>query len=166
MADTDLTENEELQERARKIVDANHYLILGTTEDDGSPRVSPVWFARDDYRTFYWISSPDSQHSHNVAARPAISFVIFDSMAVPPNTGAVYVTAAAEQVPEADLADACARAFRRIREPFRAFAPEELQSPAPLRLYRARATSHAMHIPGSDPTYGRGIDYRQPIHLA
>lgn len=164
--DTQQSETEELQERARRIVDANHYLVLGTSEDDGSPRVSPVWFAHHDYRTFYWISTPAARHSHNVEARPTISFVIFDSMAVPPNTGAVYVKATAEQVPEAELSHVCEQAFRQIKSPFRAFAPEELSAPEELRLYRAHATEHAVHIPGRDPKYGRGLDHRRVVPMA
>ncbi|WP_109509051.1 pyridoxamine 5'-phosphate oxidase family protein [Nocardioides speluncae] len=163
--DTPQSETEELQERARRIVDANHYLVLGTSEDDGSPRVSPVWFAHHDYRTFYWISSPEAQHTHNVGARPAISFVIFDSMAVPPNTGAVYVKATAEQVPDAELAHVCDQAFQGIKPPFRAYAPEELDSAADVRLYRAHATEHALHIPGRDPKYGKGLDHRRVVPM-
>lgn len=160
-----MADDTELQERVRRIVDTNHYLVLGTSEDDGSPRVSPVWFAHHDYRTFYWLSRPEAQHSHNVAARPAISFVIFDSTRLPPNTGAVYVKATAEQVPDAELAHVCEQAFQRIRPPFRAYSPEELGEAADLRLYRAHTTEHALHIPGRDPKYGRGLDHRRVVQL-
>lgn len=158
-------ETAELQERVRRVLDTNHYLILGTSEDDGRPRVTPVYFKHDDYRTFYWISSPDAQHSHNVGARDAVSFAVFDSTATPPNTAAVYVVATAEQVPDDELDVACASAFREMRAPFRAYAPEELRAPADLRFYRARAISHGLHIPGSEPGLGKGIDYRLDVPM-
>ena len=43
---------------ARAILDANHYMTLGTADADGRPWVSPVFFAADGYRELYWISSP------------------------------------------------------------------------------------------------------------
>ena len=33
---------DELQEMARRVIDGNRYLVLGTVEDDGQPRLSPV----------------------------------------------------------------------------------------------------------------------------
>lgn len=160
-------ETAELQERVRRVLDTNHYLVLGTSEDDGRPRVSPVYFNHDGYRTFYWVSSPDAQHSRNVAARPAVSFVVFDSQVLPgPDTAAVYVTARAEQVPDDELEAACPRAFGRLVGNARAFTPEELREPGPLRLYRAVAIRHDLHIRGSDPKYGRGIDHRRVVPMA
>jgi hypothetical protein len=38
------------------------------------------------YREFFWVSSPDSTHSRNLAGRPDVSIVIFDS-SVPISTG-------------------------------------------------------------------------------
>jgi hypothetical protein len=44
-------------------------MILGTAEQDGTPWVSPVWFAADAYRECLWISSPGARHSRNIAVR-------------------------------------------------------------------------------------------------
>src|SRR4051794_25971219 len=87
---------------AREIVDANLYMVLGTADADGRPWVSPVYFAHAEYREFVWVSKPGAAHSQNIAARPAISIVIFDSQ-VPISTGrAVYMSAIAEQLSGAD----------------------------------------------------------------
>ena len=51
---------------ARRVIDHNRYLVLGTVEPDGRPRLSPVFYTPVDYRDFYWVSSPEAQHSHNV----------------------------------------------------------------------------------------------------
>ena len=159
---------DELARRARDVVDSNRYVVLGTVDDDGRPRTSPVYFTHVDYRTFYWVSSPDAHHSHNIAARPRISFVIFDSTITPAqgSQAAVYVDADATEVAETDLADECARAFAHPRgDGARAFAPEELSGSADLRLYRASATRHDLHVRGSDPTYGKGIDRRVSVDM-
>jgi len=52
------------------IIDGNSYMVLGTADAGGSAWVSPVWFATDDGRDFYWVSSPRARHSRNLAVRP------------------------------------------------------------------------------------------------
>jgi nitroimidazol reductase NimA-like FMN-containing flavoprotein (pyridoxamine 5'-phosphate oxidase superfamily) len=157
---------DELTSRAAAVLDGNRYLVLGTVDDDGRARTSPVYFTHAGGREFYWVSSPDSHHSHNIAARPRVSFVVFDSSVTPARSPqAVYVDAEAAEVPEADLAEHCARAFAHSRgnDGARSFAPDEVSGDAPLRLYRAVATRHQVHVRGSDPTYGKGIDRRVTI---
>ena len=159
---------DELNRRARDVVDANRYLVLGTVDDDGRARTSPVYFTHADYRDFYWVSSPDAHHSRNVAARPRISFVVFDSTITPDQgrQAAVYVDAEATEVAESDLPTECARAFAHLRgDGGRAFGPDELSGQADLRLYRATATRHQLHVRGGDPTYGRGVDHRETVEI-
>ena len=36
-------------------------------EEDGRPQVAPLFFASDEALNLYWISSPDSRHSVNIA---------------------------------------------------------------------------------------------------
>ncbi|GAB3523505.1 hypothetical protein GCM10027575_55940 [Phytohabitans suffuscus] len=148
---------------ARQVVDANHFMTLGTSEPDGRPRLSPVYFTHAAYRDFYWVSSPDAHHSANLAARPAVAVVIFDSQVPPSQTRAVYVRAEAARVPDGELAEHCAAAFARVGPGAHAFTPEELSGDAPLRLYLARATRHEVHIRGRDPVYGTGVDRRLTV---
>ena len=148
---------------ARDVIDSNRYLVLGTVDDDGRPRVSPVYFTHTDHVDFYWVSSPDSHHSRNLAARPRVSFVVFDSSVTPAeDPRAVYVDADATEVAEADLEAECARAFARPRgDGARPFAPEELSGDADLRLYRARASRHQVHVRGRN--HPSGIDARETV---
>ncbi|TYB66167.1 pyridoxamine 5'-phosphate oxidase family protein [Nonomuraea sp. PA05] len=151
---------------ARSIIDSNRYMVLGTVDPDGRPRVSPVYFAPDGYDTMFWISSPASHHSRNIAERPEISVVIFDS-GVPVGGGAqaVYLLATAARVPDEELdrhVETACRARFPEQEPFPA---EELRPPAELRLYRARVTEHSVHIRGSDPVHGKGVDSRLVVDL-
>ena len=88
---------------ARAIIDANLYLVLATADGTGRPWSSPVYFAHDGYAEFLWVSAPEAAHSRNIAARPQIGIVIFDSHA-PIGTGqGVYMSAVAEQVGGDDL---------------------------------------------------------------
>jgi hypothetical protein len=154
-----------LQERARAVVDGNHYLTLGTTEPDHRPRLSPVYFTHAGYRTFYWVSSPSARHSRNIASRSAVALVVFDSTAAVGHGSALYVGGDASLVADEDLPVHCAAAFAEVRSGARAFAPHELSGEASLRLYRAEATSWEVHVRGGDPDYGTGIDRRVEVSL-
>jgi hypothetical protein len=153
----------DLGEMARHVIDMNRYLTLGTTEPDGRSRLSPVYFTHVDYRDFYWVSSPEARHSTNIADRPEVAAVIFDSTAPVGQGRAVYLSARAALVPDDELPRRCAEAFARVGPGAKQFTPDELSGDALLRLYRAQASSHEVHIPGRDPVHGTGIDTRRPV---
>jgi pyridoxine/pyridoxamine 5'-phosphate oxidase len=123
---------------ARAVVDAARYMTLATADASGQPWASPVWFATGDRREFVWVSKPGAQHSRNVAERPQVSIVLFDT-SVPPGTGGgVYLVAHAAQVDEAEL-DRCLEVFSRESQAqgAGAFARDDVREPAALRMYRA-----------------------------
>jgi nitroimidazol reductase NimA-like FMN-containing flavoprotein (pyridoxamine 5'-phosphate oxidase superfamily) len=149
----------------RDIIDTNRYMTLGTTEPAGMPRLSPVYYTHLGYRVFYWVSGADAKHSENIARQSDIEIVIFDSSVDPSSTRAVYISATARQVPEEQLPIECGVAFKSVGRGARPFEPTELMSPARLRLYRADVGAYAVHIRGSDPRYGDGVDRRLPTTL-
>ena len=125
---------------ARTLVDASLYLVLGTADEDGLPWASPVYFAHSEHRDFFWVSKPDARHSRNIAARPDVSIVIFDS-SVPIGTGqGVYMTAVARELEGEDQAAGLEVYSRRALEHRgRAFTQDDVSGFAALRLYRATA---------------------------
>jgi nitroimidazol reductase NimA-like FMN-containing flavoprotein (pyridoxamine 5'-phosphate oxidase superfamily) len=156
----------ELTAMARDVIATNRYFVLGTAHPDGRPRVSPVYFNHHEHRSFYWVSSPDSQHSRNIAADPRVNAVVFDSSVPPPETRAVYLTGSAYAVPDADVAAEAPLAFLQVRAPARPMTAEELSGPdAELRLYRLDVTSAEVHARGAHPRWGLGIDTRLPVTL-
>jgi len=165
MADRESPADDALRDMARQVLADVRYLVLGTTEADGRSRVSPVYVTWDGPGDFYWVSSPEATHSRNVARRLDVSGVVFDSSQPPGRTAAVYLTATAREVPADELPEQCARAFRRLSEGARPFAPEELSGSADLRLYHGVVERHEVHVRGSDPTYGRGVDTRLEVEL-
>jgi nitroimidazol reductase NimA-like FMN-containing flavoprotein (pyridoxamine 5'-phosphate oxidase superfamily) len=134
---------------ARAIIDANLYLVLGTADESGNPWVSPVYFASSAFRDFFWVSSPEATHSRNVARRPEVSIVIFDSQAAIDSGQAVYMSAHAEQV-EADEHGNGIEIFSRRsqRHGGRPWSPADVEPPARLRLYRASASAHYVLLKG------------------
>jgi nitroimidazol reductase NimA-like FMN-containing flavoprotein (pyridoxamine 5'-phosphate oxidase superfamily) len=155
----------ELTGMARDVLESNRYVVLGTAHPDGHPRVSPVYFNHHEHRALYWVSSPDAQHSHNIATDPRVNAVVFDSSVPSPQTRAVYLTGTAVEVPEEDLVEEVARAFAHVREGARAFTVEEVSGDGDLRLYRLDVVDAEVHARGGDPRWGLGIDTRLPVTL-
>lgn len=148
---------------ARTTLARSRFMVLGTVDPSGRPRVSPVWFSLVDYRDAYWLSSPDAHHSRNIQQRPEVSIVVFDSAADPHTGQAVYLEATARRVPDAELADACAKAFRDVDDEL-SYTPETLRH-EPFVLYRARVTASEIHVRGRDFGDGTGSDQRVPVRL-
>ena len=134
---------QELAAVARQLIDANRYMTLATADSDGNPWASPVWYAHEGYTDFLWVSRPQARHSRNLASRPGLAIVIFDST-VPAGTGqAVYAEAVAEELDGAELQRAI-EVFSHRSEAHGAgeWREADVTAPAPLRLYRARASEH------------------------
>jgi nitroimidazol reductase NimA-like FMN-containing flavoprotein (pyridoxamine 5'-phosphate oxidase superfamily) len=56
-----------LAAEARDVLDRIRYVVLGTIDEDGRSRTSPVYFVAHEYTDLYWVSDPASHHSHNLA---------------------------------------------------------------------------------------------------
>ena len=128
---------------ARATIDSNLYMTLGTADENGRPWVSPVYYAPEGYAKLYWVSSPVATHSRNLAARPEVSIVIFDSKTPVGSGQGVYMSAAAEELTGADL-DRGIAIFSRRSEAHGAgeWTLEDVRPPARHRLYRATASEH------------------------
>jgi hypothetical protein len=135
-------DSREREAMAKATVDGNSYMTLATADAAGVPWASPVWYAPASYREYFWVSRPGARHSQNIAVRPQIGIVIFDST-VPINTGrAVYMAAVAEQVTDdAEVARGMSVfSARSLAQGARAWKPEEVGPSGRVRLYRARAS--------------------------
>ena len=152
----------DLDALARRTLADNRFMVLGTVDPSGRPRVSPVWFSMVDHRDVYWLSNPHSHHSQNIADRPDVAIVVFDSRADPHTGQAVYLEATAERVAEHELEAACAAAFEGVDDAL-SFTPETLED-EPFVLYRAQVTAAEIHVRGRDVGEGQS-DRRVPVTL-
>ena len=126
---------------ARAVIDANRYMTLGTADESGHPWVTPVWFAPADYREFFWVSSPATRHSRNLAARSQVSVVVFDSQVPVGSAAAVYMTAVAQELTGAAL-ERGLEVFAResAAQGLSVWTMANVTAPARHRLYRAAVT--------------------------
>jgi nitroimidazol reductase NimA-like FMN-containing flavoprotein (pyridoxamine 5'-phosphate oxidase superfamily) len=125
---------------ARSIVDSNRFMTLATADASGLPWASPVWYAAAGYRELLWVSSPEARHSRNLAQRPQLAIVIFDSHE-PGDWKAVYMSAVGEEV--GDVEEGIEIYSRRsVAQGLPAWARTDVVPPARHRLYRATVGEH------------------------
>ncbi len=157
---------ERLRELALSILDANTYVVLGTAGADGAPWVSPVWFAAAGPRELFWVSSPETRHSRNIAERPEVSAAIFDSRQ-PIGTGeGLYVQGVAAQVTGPDLEHGLeVFSTEAVAQGGRRWTSEDVTGSALHRLYRLRAETHWVLDPDGNPAHGGRLDFRVKVEL-
>ena len=147
---------------AREIIDSNLYMVIATADGTGRPWPSPVYFANEGYTDLYWVSSPEAAHSRNIAGRPDVGIVVFDSR-VPISTGqAVYMTAVAEQVEPAAIErgiDVFSRRSLAHGGVAWTRADVEADGESAIRLYRATVAAHWVLAKDGRP------DHRIPADL-
>ncbi|HEU5384379.1 MAG TPA: pyridoxamine 5'-phosphate oxidase family protein [Streptosporangiaceae bacterium] len=83
---------------AADLIEASRYLVLATADETGRPWSSPVYFAHLGFTEFFWVSSPDVTHSRNIAVRPEVGIVVFDSQAAIGTGQGAYMSAVAALV--------------------------------------------------------------------
>ena len=149
------------EEIAERILASNLYMTLATADKSGVPWASPVYYAPSADRTeLYWVSRPQTRHSRNLAARPELAIVIFDSTAAIYTGQAVYNAAAGGLVGDADLERRMGVFAARSRADGEEWTVADVQAPAELRLYRAVVRERWILDP--DPDAG---DRRVPVRL-
>jgi uncharacterized protein YhbP (UPF0306 family) len=148
---------------ARGVIDANQYLVLGTADAAGRPWTTPVYFAHEDYREYFWVSAPDRTHSQNLAARPEVAAVIFDSQTRISTGQGVYMAAIAKQVDDPDLSRGIASFSARSQtHGGRSFSIADVTGEANLRLYHALAEQHWILAMDDGPDRRIPVDISAP----
>ena len=131
---------EDFAAAGRAIIDANRYMVLGTADQTGAPWASPVYFAHDGFREYYWVSKPGARHSLNIGGRPGVAIVVFDSSVSIGDGQGVYMAAVAEEL-MGDEAQRCIEVFSRRAQAHggAAWSVDDVRPTSRHRLYRARA---------------------------
>jgi len=100
-------------------------------------------------------------HSLNLIERPGVEIEIFDSTAAVGDGEAVYVAAAARPIRDDELGSVSHEAFRTTAGA-RIFQPEDAPQGRSTPSLVATARSYEVHVVGSHPVHGCGVDTRQP----
>jgi nitroimidazol reductase NimA-like FMN-containing flavoprotein (pyridoxamine 5'-phosphate oxidase superfamily) len=146
---------------AADLIEASRYLVLATADEAGRPWSSPVYFAHLGFTEFFWVSSPDVTHSRNIAVRPEVGIVVFDSQAAIGTGQGAYMSAVAELVEgDAETARGIEAFSRRsVAHGGHEWTSEDVRPGAGIRLYRASADAHWILAKDGQP------DHRIPAPL-
>ncbi|MGI8855280.1 MAG: PPOX class F420-dependent oxidoreductase [Thermomicrobiales bacterium] len=61
----------------RALIDVPRVGVLGTTNEDGAPLLTPIWYARDGDE-LWLVLSPDGPKTRNMRRDPRVTFLIMD----------------------------------------------------------------------------------------
>jgi hypothetical protein len=146
---------------ASDIIEASRYLVLATADAVGRPWSSPVYFAHIGFAEFFWVSSPDVTHSRNIAVRPEVGIVIFDSQAAVGAGQGVYMSATAKLLESGETAPGIEAFSRRsVAHGGPEWTSADVRPGTGLRLYQATADSHWILANDGRP------DHRIPVPLS
>jgi hypothetical protein len=123
------------------IIEASRYLVLATADAAGRPWSSPVYFAHIGLAEFFWVSSPEVTHSRNIAVRPEVGIVVFDSQVAIGTGQGVYMSAIADLLEDSAETARGIGAFSRrsVAHGGQEWTSGDVGPGAGLRLYRATA---------------------------
>jgi hypothetical protein len=134
---------------AARPVAANRYTTIATADADRRPWVSPVWHAAESVSELLWVSSPSARHSRNMAVRPQVAIVVFDSTVSETAAEALYLEATADELDDDRLPEAIAIYSARSQARGNpVWTVADVTSPARFRLDRATATARSVLGPG------------------
>ncbi|MFY1687862.1 pyridoxamine 5'-phosphate oxidase family protein [Plantactinospora sp. WMMB782] len=158
---------DDLAVHARRLLDTNAFLTLGTVDQGGRPWTCPVYFAAAGLREFYWVSETDTVHSRNLSDRPDVSIVVFDSSVRPYHGRALYASGTAGELRSDDLE----RGLRVYPGPSErggtVLTRDDVTGSSPYRLYRATASDLWVLCPREPrqpcPLHGLAKDHRTRV---
>ena len=154
-------------EQARYLIENNQHMTIATSDREGNPWVSPVFFAPDDDFNLYWVSSKQAQHSRNLRFRPQVSIVIFGT--VPPDNrlDGVYIQAEASELHQRhDIATAMAvLALRPQPEKFTISRDSDVMGINTWRIYQAVPLEVTKRADAVDDWTKQAITVREPVNL-
>ncbi|NUQ95504.1 MAG: pyridoxamine 5'-phosphate oxidase family protein [Streptomyces sp.] len=134
-------------------------MVLATADAHGRPWSSPVYFAHEGYREFFWVSSPDVRHSRNIAVRPEVGISVFDSSAAIGTGQGAYVSAVAARVEGEGLAHGLDVFSRRsVLHGGRVWTAEDVRGDSGMRLYRAVAGGHSILAKDGQPDHRVAVE--------
>ncbi len=147
---------------ARKILETVSYASLATASAAAVPWNSPVFVAYDRRFTFYWISSPEAQHSRNIRENGKVFLVIYDSTARKGTGYGVYIAARAMEISEHDeMILAINLIYERKGESPKPV--EDFSGDIPRRIYRAVPEKIWINTDGQ--VNGHHVDARVEVNL-
>lgn len=94
----------DLTRTVSRFLDGTRTASLATVDDAGRPHAANIQFVRGDGLVLYWVSSPDSEHSRHLLARPAAAVTVYAHDDTAANIHGLQMRGRAEPVADANTA--------------------------------------------------------------
>jgi nitroimidazol reductase NimA-like FMN-containing flavoprotein (pyridoxamine 5'-phosphate oxidase superfamily) len=148
-------------ERARRLIETQTVMTVGTADATGRPSVSPVAFVHDDDFNLYWVSSRTAAHSDNIRTRPEVAIAVFASE---PQDGVYVDGTATELEDQAEIERAIALLNRRTQpSKFDIGGPGDVTGDAAWRIYKATRVETTVRTDSTER--GQAVTIRTPVAL-
>ena len=152
--------------KARRLIEATPHLTLATADASGKPWSCPVYFARDQAFTLYWVSFRQAVHSANIRVRPQVGISILGEPPDHEDDGVYFDAVATELHDPAEVERAIE--VRRSRPQDRKFAvtgPGDVLGEAAWRIYRAIPVAVYKYHDAAEIVHGQHVDVRVKVTL-
>ena len=167
VADRDQVIEHDLAAHADALLITNAFLTLSTVDAAGRPWTTPVYFAPAPGRRLLWTSETQARHSRNIADRPEVSLVIFDSTVAPYHGRAVYAVGTARQLDDDDVDEALRHYPGPSRRGAEAITREDVTGTSTYRIYQMTAAELWVLCPREPhqpcPRHGVARDHRARV---
>lgn len=155
--------NEDLNSKAKEIIEKIWYITIATISKDGLPWNSPVYCAHDKNYNFYWASWKKNQHSKNIKENNKVFIVIYDSTVAEGKGRGVYIKAKAYELNDKkDITHALSYLYGRKNKAPRSAL--EFMGKYPRRVYKVVPEKVWINIDGE--VNGNYVDKRVEVNLS
>jgi len=123
-------------ERAKELLRTAKHAAMATVNQDGSPHNTPYFFMHSpDLKYLYWGSSPESEHSKNVARTGQIFVVLYDAF----EGGGLFIQANEAHAAKGEELHRALVIHNELRAKAgrNSLPPEYYQGDGPQRMYKA-----------------------------
>jgi hypothetical protein len=157
-----LSSEESARARARVLLEANRYATLATATTNGSPWVTPIFFAFDEAGRLYWVSNKNARHSYLIGLNTRVAISIFDPAR--PEEGLYLEADAIELGPGALEHPIAVFNARADVDKFKIESEQDLTGEAAWRMYRA-TPMRAFLLGSGKEIQDQHVDTRDEIPL-
>jgi uncharacterized protein YhbP (UPF0306 family) len=133
--------NIQYEVRAKEIINDNKYMVLSTSDKNGDPWGTALFYTCDEKYNFYFYSNSDSSHCTNILQNPNVSLTIFNQESMVGSYDGVQIKGQVSEVTDTELPETILRYFKKITRglptsPSDLPNPDEFKAPNKLRFFK------------------------------
>jgi nitroimidazol reductase NimA-like FMN-containing flavoprotein (pyridoxamine 5'-phosphate oxidase superfamily) len=156
-------------ELVKHVIDRNTVMVIATTDDNGLPWISPVFFNYDTNYNFYWTSYRQTLHASYLRTRPKVALVIIGTAEDGGGNFGIYIKAEAHELSDQAIISSAIPVMqqRPQEEKYIIKTIDDVTGTSPWRIYKAEpkelSCSADSQIGGYSGTLREAINFTEMI---